>query len=130
MRKQILTKIKDLKKIVEEISKIKNVKAIYLFGSQSRNNAGPLSDIDICIIGNLTEKEKSKIYNFSSDNLDLSFFRQLPIMIQFRILKEGKELFVKDRNEINELKIKIIRNYIDFKYIINAYCKEELGCMI
>ena len=130
MRRQILTKIKDIEKIAREISKIKNVEAIYLFGSQSRGNTGPLSDIDICIIGGLTEKEKSRVYYFSSDNLDISFFEQLPIIIQFRILKEGKKLFVRDRNKIDELKIRIIKNYIDFKYVINAYCKEILKCTI
>ena len=130
MKTQILTRIEEIKKIARGISRIKNVDAVYLFGSHARGKAGPLSDIDICAIGNFTEKEKNKIYGFSSENLDISIFNKLPVMIQFRVLKEGRELFVKDRENINAIKIKTMKNYIDFKYSINKYCKEILGCTI
>ena len=130
MRKKILTKIKDIEKIAREISKIRNVKAIYLFGSQASKKAGPLSDIDICIIGNLTKNQEEKVLKFSSENLDISFFNKLPIMIKFRVLREGKPLIIKDKKFIDSLKISTIKKYFDFKYIINKYCDEILKCTI
>ena len=130
MRRPILTDIKSLNNIAKEMSSTKSIKAIYLFGSVARGKAGPLSDIDICVMGRLNEKEKSIILGFSSDNLDISFFEDLPTYIKFRVLKEGRPLIVKDKEFINEAKIKTARNYIDFRHVINKYSREVLGCTI
>lgn len=126
----ILTNIKDIKRIVKEISKIKKVKAIYLFGSQINGKVHPLSDIDICIFGELNEKQKDRILDFSSHNLDITFFKSLPIMIQFRILNEGKLFFIRDKDYIHNLKLITMRRYFDFKSSINKYCKDVLKCTI
>ncbi len=130
MRRLVLTDIKSLNNIAKEMSSTKGIKAIYLFGSVARGKAGPLSDIDICVIGRLNEKEKNIILGFSSDNLDISFFEDLPVYIKFRVLKEGRPLIVKDEGFINEAKIKTARNYIDLRYVINKYSREVLGCTI
>lgn len=130
MKKEILTKIKDIGKIAKEISKIKNVKGIYLFGSRAVGKSHLLSDIDLCIIGNLTPDEETKVMGYSADNLDLSLFNNLPIWIKIRVFKEGKPLVITDIKFIDRVKIKTIREYLDFKPIINKYCKEVLGCMI
>ena len=125
---RILTKIQGIRKIAKRMLKIKNVIAVYLFGSMAKNKSGPLSDIDICIFGELNEKEKNKVLEDSSDNLDISFFNDLPITIKFKVVKEGIPLAVKDKNLINNIKINTARNYLDFKYVINRYCKEVLKC--
>ena len=128
--KKILTKVQNIEKIAKKMLEIKNVMAVYLFGSVARNKSGPLSDIDICIFGNLNEKEKNKALEASSDNLDISFFNDLPISIKFRVLKEGKPIAVKNMDFVNKIKISTIKNYLDFKYVINRYCKEVLKCTI
>ncbi len=126
---KVITKPEEIQKIAESISKIKSVKAVYLFGSYARSNFHALSDIDLCIIGNLNEKEKNSARKYLSDNLDISFFNELPIWIKIRIFREGKPLVLKDVQFISELKIRTLKNYLDFKYIINKHCRETVGCM-
>lgn len=127
MRNKILTKIEDINKIAIEMAEIERVIGVYLFGSHARNKVGPLSDIDICVIGDLTQKEQNKILEYSSDNLDICFFNDLPNYIQFRVLKEGKSLIVKDKNVVDSLKIITLKTYLDFKPLINKYVKEVLN---
>ena len=129
-RQKVLTKFEDVPKIAGEIIKIKNVKAVYLFGSYTTGKVHALSDIDICVIGNLNEKEKSKAMSALSDNLDITLFNDLPISIRFKMFKEGNPLIVKDKEFVDVLKMKTAREYIDFKYVINQYCEEVLGCTI
>lgn len=124
----IITKKKDILKIAKEMIKVKNVEAVYLFGSQATGKAGKLSDIDFCIIGKLSDKEKLKVLNYSSENLDISFLEELPLLIKMRVFREGKELVSK--KNIDETKIKVLREYLDFKRIINRYCEETLKCTI
>lgn len=130
MRYPIYTKFEDVPAIAVEIAKIKGVKAIYLFGSRATGRALPMSDVDICVI---TEKEnekvESKIIGYGTENLDVSVFRFLPIAIQYRVLKEGKELVIKDIDFISRLKLYTLRKYLDFKPAINRFCMETIGCM-
>lgn len=118
------TKFENVNKITKEISINKNVKAIYLFGSYATGNIKPLSDIDLCIIGNLKEKDKLKIAGYISDNLDISFFDELPIYIKFRVFKYGKLLIVKDEKFLRLIKLNTLNQYRDFKPIIYKRIKE------
>lgn len=118
MVSQIKTKFENIEKIVKEISSNKSVKAIYLFGSYAKGNIKPMSDIDLCIIGNFNEKDQVKITRHSSDNLDISFFYELPIYIRFRVFRDGKPLIVKDEKYLELLKLSTLKQYRDFKPII------------
>lgn len=123
----IKTKFQDIKKIVKEIANIKNVKAVYLFGSFASGKQRPLSDIDLCVIGDLTERDKVEIAGFSSDNLDISFFNELPIYIRFRVFKDGKPLIIKDKEFVNKIKFRTLNVYLDFKPLINKYIQKTFG---
>ncbi|MEK6859306.1 MAG: nucleotidyltransferase domain-containing protein [Nanoarchaeota archaeon] len=124
MKKEIKTKFENINKIAEKIFSNKNVKAVYLFGSYATGNPKPLSDIDLCVIGNLKEKDKIKISGYSSDNLDISFFDELPIYIKFRVFRDGKPLLIKDEKYLWLIKKITLNQYRDFKPIINKRIKE------
>lgn len=122
-------KFENIEKIAKNMGKIKNVKAVYLFGSYATRSQIPLSDIDICIIGNLNNKERYKVLEYGSDNFDICFFEDLPIYIKIRVFKEGKPIILKDEEFIKKLEFKTLREYLDFKPAIERFCKETLKCM-
>lgn len=126
--RRILTKFEDISKIAREIGKIKSVKAVYLFGSYAKNEQGPLSDTDLCIIGDLTKKEKYKALKLVSDNLDIVFFDMLPAYIKIRVFREGKVIFVRNKEQIRRLALKTLSEYLNFKPAINKFCWETLKC--
>ncbi len=123
---RIMTKFADVGRISEEMSKIKSIKAIYLFGSYARGKNGSLSDIDLCIIGNLTRREELEVLGYGSDNLDISLFSRIPLMIQFRVLREGKLLFCRDEKEIRSVKVSVLREYLDYSGFMNHFYRRLL----
>ena len=124
---KFVTKIEEIEGIVKKISRNKNVKAVYLFGSYARGVVHVNSDIDLCII---TKNNYEDVRCPASDNLDISFFHKLPISIQYRVFKEGKPLFIKDKNFVDRLKIKTLEIYLDFKPLINRFIWENFKCTI
>lgn len=83
--------------IVKHAKKNRKVKAILLFGSHAKGKATPISDVDICIIGNkLSEMEKSKLELLSDEKVEINFFDKLPLPVRFRVFKEGKIIFLRD----------------------------------
>jgi len=118
----------EFKKIIRQLKDIKEIKAIYLFGSVAKERATPVSDIDICVITDkISEDLKAKISSVSSEKINLSLFWDLPINIQIRIFKEGKKIFVRDEKFLSSLRSETISRFLDFKPIIKRYYKKALG---
>jgi predicted nucleotidyltransferase len=118
--------MKEIKDIIKEVKKNKKVLAVYQFGSSITGKANSLSDIDICIIGNLSENDKSRIFSHCTEKIDLSFFSELPIWIKARIFSEGKPLFISNEKKIKEIKFITLMNYLDFKHILDLMMRKVL----
>ena len=117
-----------IKPLVDELIR-EEVQAIYLFGSHARGNAGPISDIDICVI---TRKDvpkgvKEEIMSNSSRNVDVSLFWDLPPAIRFRVFRDGKPLYIEDELTLQRLKADTLRSYLNIQPMIRKYCTRVFG---
>jgi predicted nucleotidyltransferase len=111
---------------IEDIKKTKGIDAIYLFGSAASGKTHALSDIDICIIGNLNDQQKKKIMSFFSEDFDVSFFEELPVWIKIRVFR-GKALFVKDKGLLFKTIMATVHEYEDFKPLIQRSIFRRFG---
>ncbi len=111
--------------IISELIKIKEVAAIYLFGSYAKNKIKPYSDIDLCLITKkgLPDKKKALLGSYSSDKIDISLFWDLPVSIRFRVFHEGKLLYCKDELFLLRVKVDTIKEYLDFQPVIERHVK-------
>ena len=67
------------------------------------------------------------ILSFGSETIDVSLFHALPITIRFRVLHEGKILFVRDRQALNAIMADTVREYLDIAPFIRRNCNRVLG---
>lgn len=124
MTRLLENKLESLKKNILDIDRDKKIEAIYLFGSWALGEQGARSDIDICVVGNLSKEEKMKILLNVSEKFDISFFDELPLYIRFRVFGEGKELFVRNEKRLGILKLITLKKYRDFKPLIDKRVRE------
>ena len=116
-----------ISKVVEDVKKIEKVNAVFLFGSYAKGTNKPYSDIDICIVADdLTKNERREILTNSSERLDISIFSDLLPLIQYRVIKDGKIFFHKDWLKLHRLKAKTIKEYLDFKHLLDMHIKYTL----
>ena len=100
------------RRIVEELQRHPKVIAALLFGSWARNGQMPLSDIDIAVfLKDPTPGDEADVGSMYSNEVDLVLFHRLPLYNQFEVLREGVELFMKDREVFDEIVYKTIRDY-------------------
>ncbi len=119
---------KKISKIIEVIKSHPNVIAIYLFGSHAKGEATPLSDIDIAVIlENPTSESEADIGSLSSPEIDVVLFHRLPLHIKYEVFKYGKEIFVRDEEKLLEIKLKIMREYLDTARMYKMISSEVLG---
>jgi len=123
-----MTEYPELDEIVNEIKK-NDIDAIYLFGSHATGKVKPTSDIDICVIAkkDIPKEAKEAILSNSSKKIDIVMFWDLPYAIRFRLLKEGKPLYEKDRLTLQRIKIDTLKSYLDVQPMIRRHISRVLG---
>lgn len=117
---------KGIDKIIEPFKKDGDVISIYLFGSYVRGREKPFSDIDICVIAD-KHANRDEILSHSSKKIDISIFHDLPLSMRFRVLKEGKLLFLRDDLKLHRIIVATIKSYLDFKPHIMRRTERVLG---
>jgi len=118
--------------LIKKAQQDKDVLAVILFGSNARGDAGPASDLDICLVlqpkdhGDLKLSRKRLEYlkGVSISDLDVQIYQQLPLYIRKRILKEGKILFCRDEEALYKVAFRTIQEFEDFRHIYYGYLKE------
>lgn len=135
MRNLELSIQRDLKQIAKELSKVKEIVAVILYGSHARGDAGPRSDIDIFVICD-TEKNMRKLEPKITTLLHRKtkrFVQPLCVSVEdlgdpgiaAKIFREGKVLFVKEPLLITAGKILDARPYRLLAIPISALSQKE-----
>lgn len=121
------------KKKLEEIANQYGIADVYLFGSQATGFVHEGSDTDIAVrfLGGLPAPEKrGTVYGelyadlnsyFSGSALDLVFFQEAPLHIQFKIVTEGRLLYSNNLEETADIRERIANLYRDQQYFIEEY---------
>lgn len=124
-------KVKDieLKRVVNEIRKDKDIIAIMLFGSYARNKEYA-RDVDLCVVldknypaGKLFTK-RLKYLSRAPDKFDIQIFQQLPLYVRISVLREGKFLYLRDKKKIYALAYESLKNYNFFERHYKDYIEQ------
>ncbi|GIV19966.1 MAG: nucleotidyltransferase [Armatimonadota bacterium] len=116
-----------VQRIVAEIREHPKVIAIFLFGSWARGEQMPISDVDIAVLlDNPDKSDEADIGSMYSPTVDVVLFHRLPVRIQFQVLKEGKPLFVRDEQKVQEVTFRVMRQYHEMEWLYRRYFEEVL----
>ncbi len=120
-----------LKKDTRKILKKLNISLIYLFGSSIIGTQREESDIDIGVVFEKPEGIKNtmilfeELYqslsqDFPDRDLDIVFLDFAPLTLQFEVVTTGKVIYRVSRELEYDYKEKIIKEYIDFKPLLDV----------
>jgi len=115
---------------LEEIKKDTDVLAAILFGSFASGTEKGSSDIDICLVLDSDKKIsagksfKKRISYLGRFDVDIRIFRELPIYIRQRVLRDGKILFSREDDKLYDTAFKTITEFSDFEHIYREYLEE------
>jgi predicted nucleotidyltransferase len=122
---------KKYKDIIKNLSNLKDVYGVILFGSYAKNKQKNKSDLDICFITNKNNKKlEIEILSSKNEELDLCLFHNLPITIQFEILKTGKTIQINNPNSFKEIKMNTLKKYKDCSWVFSNIYYRRYGVRI
>jgi predicted nucleotidyltransferase len=104
----------------------------YLFGSQARGDAGPLSDVDVAVLleGGLSPAEALALRlrlieaigrALHTERVDVAPLNNAPYLLQHRAIRDGRVLFCRDELARVRYEFRVLRDYLDFRYFEDKY---------
>lgn len=113
-----------IRPMVSELEAHDAVLGLILFGSVARGCARPFSDVDLCIVTkkNTPDTVRRELLSYGSEKVDVSIFSDLPVQIRFRVIKEGRVLFVRDFPALHRIRVATVREYLDLEPLIKRHC--------
>lgn len=133
MKKENQKLINNLKKILR---KEKGILFCYLFGSRAYQGFTPKSDIDIAVYldekkyEDFFEKRLELIFEISKNlkkEADVVILNTAPLILKYMIFNEGKLIFEKEKEKRMNFELKTMREYFDFKPILEKYYQRILA---
>ena len=126
---KVLEKIPE---VIDDLSRNKNVAALYVFGSASTGNLKPLSDLDFAVLltTSLPKKQRFDVLlsllgnlnqAFKTDEIDLVLLNDVPARIAYRIIKEGRLLLCPYEKELIDFSEDTVRQYLDFGFFLDDF---------
>lgn len=106
-----------------------DVKIIYLFGSYATGEERPTSDIDIAVFApELTLDGYLKLWAkvtglLGTEKIDLVTLSDKPATFRYQVIKEGKVIYCRDEDLLNDFELKTWQAYMDSKHLRQIYLK-------
>lgn len=117
MKKELI----DIKKLLQ---RDKDILFAYIYGSYPTGNIHLQSDIDIAVY----LKEKDTEYYLKKDNeflvndkFDIRILNVMPLVLKFKVLKDGKLLFSNDEPKRIDFETEVIDRYFELKPYLDEY---------
>jgi len=95
----------------------------------ARGQSRKFSDIDLCVLTEpgVSKFEQLDLLSYGSRKIDLSLFQDLPLAIRFRVIREGKLLWCRDRLALHRIIICTLRQYLDFATFLRRHSLHAMG---
>jgi predicted nucleotidyltransferase len=114
------------------------VDVAYLFGSVARGDTGPLSDVDVALLlrTGVSREAAFKLRlrmmtalgrAFDADEIDVIVLNDAPLLLQHRVLRDGKVLFCRDELRRVRYEARAISKYLDFQHLERIYNRALLA---
>ncbi|MGB9861492.1 MAG: type VII toxin-antitoxin system MntA family adenylyltransferase antitoxin [Candidatus Bipolaricaulaceae bacterium] len=114
--------------VLAKLKEHPKVKAVVLFGSWARNEITPLSDIDLAVIlDDPTPEDEAEVGSLYTPKVDVVLFHRLPLPVQFAVIREGRELFVRDEEFHHRVRLRTVHRYLEMAHLYQALVREVLG---
>ncbi len=123
----------DIQKITNRLSNIwqdfEEIKIVYLFGSYATGEERKTSDIDIAIFApKLMLDGYLKLWAkvtglLGTERIDLVTLSDKPATFRYQVIKEGKVIYCRDEDLLNDFELKTWQSYMDSKHLRKIYLK-------
>jgi len=116
-----------MEKIKELLQKDTDILFAYLYGSYATQTTLPDSDIDIAVylkeenMDYYLKKDEELLGSIPNDNIDIRILNTMPLLLKFRVIKEGKIIFSQDEQKRVDFEYDVMERYFELKPYIDEY---------
>lgn len=114
----------ELESALRDLGGDERIRAVWLFGSVARGEAGASSDIDVAIWagGDLTLEERfalraQLVRTLERDDIDLVPVEDATPVLGYRVVTDGRRLYADDPEEADRYEQRLVERYLDTAHL-------------
>jgi predicted nucleotidyltransferase len=115
-------------KLPDIVSNLKEIRLVYLFGSQVEGRLGPMSDYDVGVLIDRTGDERQVharlthelVCALGTDQVDVVLLNRAPIELAYAIIAQGRVLYQRDVATRVEYEAQVLSRYGDYLPVLRA----------
>jgi predicted nucleotidyltransferase len=128
----VVENLKTVFRQLEATPMLDDVVLAYLFGSQARGQAGPLSDIDVAVLlaDTVAEADAFELrlalmdeitYHLRTNAVDVLVLNHAPLALAYRVLRDGVLIYCRDEAKRVEFTARTVNMYLDFEPFLERH---------
>lgn len=115
-----------IRRLLAQAARDPDVLAVILFGSAARGDAGPASDVDVCLVmrpdaSPARDASQMRLDYLALVDLDVQVFQRLPLPLRRRVLREGRVLLSKNDDALYRVAGRTAQAFEDFRPVYQRY---------
>lgn len=115
-------------KMPDIVSKLREIRLVYLFGSQVDGRLGPMSDYDVGVLIDRTGDERQVharlthelVCALGTDQVNVVLLNRAPIELAYAIIVQGRVLYQRDVATRVEYEAQVLSRYGDYLPVLRA----------
>lgn len=114
----------ELERAADRLARDPRVLAVYGFGSRSRDEAGPRSDVDVAVLLDqrlsLAQELRLRaevVQELRRDDVDLVVLNQAPPLLRYEVVSAGRRLFARDEEAADRFEERAARECFDTAHL-------------
>lgn len=122
---------KIIRTLIKTLSKEEEILFAYLYGSYAADDVYFRSDIDVAVylkpsgITHYLKKEEELTFALAKglhrDDIDLRILNALPFLMQYKVIKEGMPIVIRDELERVDFETRVMNRYFELKPYLEEY---------
>jgi predicted nucleotidyltransferase len=122
-------KVNKLKKQLSEIFSRYGVKLVYFFGSQYAGHPGPLSDLDLAVLWDVSEKtpmlqslalQDEVAAKLNDSSVEIGPLNGQNTSFMYTVIAGGICIYGQEEDRVR-YETRVLNEYLDFSYLADAY---------
>ncbi len=124
--------------ILDTLARCEAVRVSYLFGSAAKRQRGPMSDIDVGVLFDVStgvadtagRLQDALCRALKTDRVDMVILSEAPPSLAYRVIRDGRCILCRSQRDREAFEARAVMRYLDFRPVRDRAFRTARECIL